>query len=240
MNSTDEKKTIVDYFDYAALATEFQRVFLKLENLGGNQKPKTFLITSATMEEGKSTVASFLAISMSQFGHGSSILIDADLRKPVVNKLFKVSSSPGLIDILQERIDLQAGIQSTILGNLKIITGGHPTPDADKILEVQRLKDLFDQLKSTFTFIVVDSAPVMMLPDALNLSQAVDGVILVVKAGATSREVAKRTCEILEDSGATMLGVILNNVKQVLPGYYGYKYYKYKYKYEKSKNLRTK
>lgn len=236
MNSTNEKKTIVDYFDHVAIAMEFQRMFLKLESLDADKQPKALLITSSTMEEGKSTIASFLAISMSRFGGGSSILIDADLRKPAINRLFKANSSPGLIDILQGKADLQEGIQPTILGNLKIMSGGQPTPDADKILEVQRLKDLFNQLKLTFNFIVVDSAPIMMLPDTLKLSRAVDGVILVVKAGVTPKEVVKRACETLQDSGANLLGVILNNVKGALPDYYSYKYYKYKYKYKKEES----
>jgi len=126
-----------------------------------------------------------------------------------------------------------------MLTNLKIITGGVPTPHADKILDHQSLKDLLNQLKSTFTFILIDSAPVMMLPDAINLSRVVDGVILVVKAGVTPKEVVKRASETIKDSGANLLGIILNNVEGALPDYYSYKYkyYKYKYEYEKRKNL---
>jgi protein-tyrosine kinase len=239
VKSSDEKKTIINYFDQAALATEFQRVFLKLENLSPAKEAKSLLITSSIMGEGKSTIASFLAISISQFGDRSTVLIDADLRKPTIGKLFDFDSSPGLTDLLQGRANLEESIRPTILGNLKTITGGLPTPNADKLLGLQSLKDLFTQLKSSFEFTIIDSAPVMMLPDTLNLSRAVDGVILVVKAGVTPREVVKRACETLEDSGATVLGVILNNVKEVLSAYYDYKYYKYKYKYEKSKNLKS-
>jgi capsular exopolysaccharide synthesis family protein len=238
MNSSNEKKTIINYFDQAALATEFQRVFLKLENLSPAKEAKSLLITSSIMGEGKSTIASFLAISISQFGDRSTVLLDADLRKPAISKLFDVDSSPGLTDLLQGRANLQKIIKPTILGNLKIITGGLPTPNVDKILGLQSLKDLFTQLKSSFEFTIIDSAPVMMLPDTLNLSQTVDGVILVVKAGVTPKEVVKRACEALQDSGVNLLGVILNNVKGALPDYYSYKYYSYKYKYEKRKNLK--
>jgi capsular exopolysaccharide synthesis family protein len=237
MNSGDEKKTIINYFDQTALATEFQRVSLKLEKLSPAKEPKSLLITSATMGEGKSTIASFLAIAMSQFEDRSTILVDADLRKPVINKLFSVNSRPGLTSLLRRKDDLQKTIKPTIFKNLKIITGGVPTPDADKILKLQTLKDLFNELKPTFMYTIIDSAPVMMLPDALNLSRAVDGVILVVNAGVTPKEVVKRASEALQDSGANMLGVILNNVKGALPDYYSYKYYKYKYEYEKRKNL---
>jgi succinoglycan biosynthesis transport protein ExoP len=238
MDSSEEKKTIISYFDQAALATEFQRVFLKLGHLSPSKEPKSFLITSSTMEEGKSTIASFLAISMSQFGAGSTILVDADLRKPSIGKLFRVNSRPGLTDLLQGRAALQEAIRPTMLANLKIIPGGRPTPDADKILELQNLQDLFDQLKLDFAFTIVDTVPIMMLPDALNLSQLVDGVILIIKAGATPKEVVKRACETVQDSGGNLLGVILNNVKRALPHYYNYKYYKYQYKYEKRRNVK--
>lgn len=239
MNSTDEKKTIISYFDQMALASEFQRVSLTLENLNPAKEARSILITSSTMEEGKSTIASFLAIAISQFGNRSTILIDADLRKPTIDKLFGLNCCPGLNELLQGKANLLENIRPTILTNLKIITGGMPTGDADKILEHQSLKDLLDQLKLTFTFTLIDSAPVMMLPDALNLSRVVDGVVLVVKAGVTPKEVVKRASETIKDSGGNLLGVILNNVKEALPDYYSYKckYYKYKYEYEKKKNL---
>lgn len=239
MNSTDEKKTIISYFDQMALASEFQRVSLTLENLNPAKEARSILITSSTMEEGKSTIASFLAIAISQFGNRSTILIDADLRKPTIDKLFGLKCCPGLNELLQGKANLLENIRPTILTNLKIITGGMPTGDADKILEHQSLKDLLNQLKSTFTFTLVDSAPVMMLPDALNLSRVVDGVVLVVKAGVTPKEVVKRASETIKDSGGNLLGVILNNVSGALPDYYNYKYkyYKYKYEYEKKKNL---
>lgn len=240
MNSSQERKTIINYFDQAALATEFQTLFLKLQNLSPSKEPKSFLITSSTMGEGKSTMASFLAIAMSQFGERSTILIDADLRKPTINQLFDVDSGPGLVDLLQGKTNLLESIRPTVLRNLKIITGGRPTSDADKLLKMQNLKDLFNQLKLTFTFTIIDSPPVMMLPDALTLSRAVDGIILVIKAGVTPKEVTKRACEILQGSGGNLLGVILNNVKGALPNYYSYKYYKYKYQYEKRKNLELK
>ena len=235
MNSSDEKKTIINYFDQTALFAEFQRVFLKLEKLSSAKEPKSLLITSSAMGEGKSTITSFLAICMSQLGDRSTVLIDGDLRKPTISKLFDVNSCPGLTDLLQGRSNLEETIRPTILKNLKIITGGEPSPKADKILGLQSLKDLFNQLKLTFTFMIIDSAPVMMLPDALNLSRSVDSVILVVKAGVTPREVVKRACETLQDSGANLLGVILNNVKKTLPYYYNSKYYNYKYRYEKKK-----
>jgi capsular exopolysaccharide synthesis family protein len=239
MNSTDEKKTIISYFDQMALASEFQRVSLTLENLNPAKEARSILITSSTMEEGKSTIASFLAIAISQFGNRSTILIDADLRKPTIDKLFGLNRCPGINELLQGKANLLENIRPTILTNLKIITGGMPTGDADKILEHQSLKDLLDQLKLTFTFTLIDSAPVMMLPDALNLSRVVDGVVLVVKAGVTPKEVVKRASETIKDSGGNLLGVILNNVKEALPDYYSYKckYYKYKYEYEKKKNL---
>ncbi|MGB8658705.1 MAG: CpsD/CapB family tyrosine-protein kinase [Candidatus Zixiibacteriota bacterium] len=238
MNSNHESKTIINYFDQAPLATEFQRIFLKLENLNPAREAKTLLITSSVKEEGKSTIASFFAIAMSQFGNRPTILIDADLRKPTIDKLFNLNCCPGLAELLEKRANLLENIRSTVLTNLKIITGGMQTTDgADGIFEDQSLRDLLNQLRTTFTFIIIDSAPVMVLPDALNLSRLVDGVVLVVKAGATPKEVVKRASETIKDSGGNLLGVILNDVERALPDYYSYKYkyYKYKYAYEKKK-----
>jgi len=196
------------------------------------------LVTSSMVQEGKSTIASFLAMAMSVFSNKPTLLIDGDMRIPTVSKLFKINLTPGLVELLEGKVSLDQVIQPTPIQNLKVIASGEPTPLADKLLVMSGFKELLDRLKSSYAITIIDSPPIMILPDALSLNRVVDEVVLVVKAGVTPREVVKRTCDTLRDSGANIIGVILNNIKQSLPYYYNSKYYHYQYDYGKRKKIK--
>jgi capsular exopolysaccharide synthesis family protein len=239
MNPSQASETLFDFFGReVALYTEFQRIFLKLENVNSGHDPKSLLVTSSTVQEGKSTIASFLAMAMSVFSNKPTLLIDGDMRKPTVSKLFKINPAPGLVELLEGKVSLDQVIQPTPIQNLKVIASGEPTPLADKLLVMSGFKEWLDRLKSIYAITIIDSPPIMILPDALSLNRVVDEVVLVVKAGVTPREVVKRTCNTLRDSGANIIGVVLNNINQSLPYYYNSKYYHYHYDYGKRKKVK--
>jgi capsular exopolysaccharide synthesis family protein len=240
MNLNQASETLFDFFGREViLYTEFQRIFLKLEKINSGHAPRSLLVTSSTVQEGKSTIASFLALAISVFSNRPTLLIDGDMRKPTVSRLYKINPAPGLVELLEGKVSLDQVLQPTPIQNLKVITGGEPTPQADKLLMQSGFKELLERFKSEYAITIIDSPPLMILPDALSLNRIVDEVVLVVKAGVTPREVVKRTCDTLRDSGANIIGVVLNNIQQSLPYYYNSKYYHYHYDYGKRKKVKS-
>ena len=190
---------------------------------------KNFLITSATVGEGKSIIASFLAITISKYRETNTLLVDCDLRRPKIHKLFGLEQQGGFFEVMSGEISLKSSFKDTPINNLKILTSGKQTRSPAELFNSLRLKDLFAEMKFYFDAIIVDCAPVIPVSDPLILSNEMDGVLLVVRAGKTQREVVKRATDLMKDAGVNILGVILNNMERALPYYYDYKYYGYHY-----------
>ncbi len=223
--------TIVDRYDgESASGTEFRRL---LHNMLNNpllpDDGKTFLLTSATTGEGKSTIASSLAITASIYKMRKTLLIDADLRRPALHKLFGLDRDDGLSDVLSGNAKFEDCPRSTQLENLWVMTSGTQHGNPTQLLESQKLPDLLAAARFYFELVVVDCAPVIPVSDALLVAKEVEGVIMVVKAGVTPKEVGKRACDLIREAGGNLLGVTLNNVKEALPYYYNYRYYGYRY-----------
>lgn len=227
----DNVTTAIDRYDgESASGTEFRRLLHNMLNNSHLPKDgKSFLFTSATTGEGKSTIASRLAITASIYKTKKTLLIDADLRRPVLHRLFDLPSEPGLSEILAEDAKLEDCTRSTQLENLWVLTSGIHCPNPTHLFDSEKLPELFAAAKFYFGLVVVDCAPVIPVSDALIVSKEVDGVIVVVKAGETPKEVSKRACDLVLEGGANLLGVTLNNVKDALPYYYNYRYYGYRY-----------
>jgi capsular exopolysaccharide synthesis family protein len=220
-------RSIIDYFDRLPTASEFRSIYFNLKNIWEDSQPRTILVSSSSLGEGKSTIASLLAIALSSYGERTTLLLDADLRRPNVHKLFGIRQSPGLAELLLEEASSEEVMNLTPLSNLKIITGGRQIEKVSKALKTELLRDLLARFKLNFGYVVVDSPPIIPVPDSLILSRQVDGVILVLKAGSTPREVAKRAYELLKNAKGDSIGIILNNMKKALPYYYNYGYYGY-------------
>jgi capsular exopolysaccharide synthesis family protein len=178
--------------------------------------------------EGKSTIASLLAIALSSYGERMTLLIDADLRRPCIHKLFDMRQSPGVAELLLGEAGMEEVLNSTPLNDLKIITSGREIQKVSKFLKTRTLKNLLEQFKLKFGYVVIDTTPIIPVPDSLILSQQVDGVIMVLKAGSTPREVVKRAHNLLKNARGNSIGIILNNIKKALPYYYNYEYYGYR------------
>ncbi|HEY0077464.1 MAG TPA: polysaccharide biosynthesis tyrosine autokinase [Pyrinomonadaceae bacterium] len=199
------------------------RTSLLLSSAG--QPPKTILVTSSQPSEGKTTTAINTALMLAQTG-AEVLIVDCDLRRPRVHANFGMSNARGLTNYLSGDRDLDALVQPyEKLPNLKVLTSGTIPPNPAELLGSNEMRRLLNVLSDKFTHIVIDSPPAISFTDASILSTLVDGVMLVVHGGRSSRAVVRRAKQQLVDVGANIFGVVLNNVKLDSPDYYYAGYY---------------
>ena len=224
-----ERKNIYDVFNQESpMATEMRRLYSNIRHRQGQPDKRSFLITSAYRGEGKSTIASHLALTVARFKGKKSLIVDADLRRPRLHDIFAVAREPGLLECLEGKIDPLAAIKDTAVENLKVIPAGAHTQSPAHLFEGDILSDIFKKIRFYYDIVIVDCAPVIPVSDPMLIASEVDGVILVLLAGKTPRNAALRACDILRNGNANMLGVVVNNLSEVLPYYYDYKYYGYR------------
>lgn len=194
---------------------------------------KSVLITSSVEDEGKTTTAINIAVSFAQL-EKKVLLVDADLRKPKVHTMLGVDNSVGLSAYLS-RQTLQEDIRGTKMPNLSFLSAGPLPPNPSELLSSKRMKDFLDSATTHFDIVVFDSAPLITVTDTIVLSALVDGTVLVVKAGKTTLDIAKRGLKLLMDSNIKILGAVLNAMDTEKEGYrYLYPYY-YQYGQERKK-----
>ncbi len=227
--SDKDKITVFDcYSEESALGIEMRRLWGKLRQKTRANNSKSFMVTSATLGEGKSTVAAFLALTIARHKRTKTIIIDADLRRPKVHKYFGVSRQPGLVEVLSGERDVLDCVQDTPCDTLKIMSAGRPDPTPSYLFDTHRLAEALNELKFYYDTIIIDCPPVIPVSDPMQVSPEVDGVLMVVMAGVTPRELVVRARDVLLDVDANILGVIVNNHAEVLPYYYDHKYYGYR------------
>jgi capsular exopolysaccharide synthesis family protein len=212
----------------SGLATEFRRVLHNLQNIAKSRELKTIMVTSSTLSEGKSTVSSFLALTAARKGM-KTLLVDADLRRPSIHKLFRLNRDSGLSEFLSEGVAAKAVIKKTQLEKLDIITSGKANPIPSEIFDAGSIGRLLGEMKFYYDLVIVDCAPVIPVSDPMLLAHEVDGVLFVVRAGVTQRDVVRRASEILATGTNKVLGVVLNNTDASLPHYFSQDYYGYDY-----------
>jgi capsular exopolysaccharide synthesis family protein len=196
--------------------------------------PQVILVTSALPREGKTTAAANLAVTLAQLGD-STVLVDADLRKPGVGRLLNMGGSKyaGFSSYLAgvSSLDLVT-VPHPDIPNLAAIPTGPLPPNPADLLSSNKLAEAVAELRTKFKFVVIDSPPVMAATDAVILSVQTDGVLLVVRSGETPKEAFTRTRDLLVSVKCHILGVVLNAVDSSAPDYYySYRYYPYSYGY---------
>ena len=204
--------------------------------------PQVILVTSALPREGKTTAAANLAVTLAQLGD-STVLVDADLRKPGVGRLLNLGSGKyaGLSSYLAgvSSLDL-VSVPHPAIPNLVAIPTGPLPPNPADLLSSHKLVEAIAELRTKFKFIVIDSPPIMAATDAVILSVQADGVLLVVRSGETPKEAFTRTRDLLHSVKARILGVVLNAVDSSAPDYYySYRYYPYSYGYGPQESAET-
>ncbi|HKP35548.1 MAG TPA: polysaccharide biosynthesis tyrosine autokinase [Pyrinomonadaceae bacterium] len=182
--------------------------------------PRTILVTSSQPSEGKTTTAINTAFMLAQTG-AEVLIIDCDLRRPRLHANFNLSNTRGLTNYLSGECALEEVLQSyEKTPNLKLLTSGPIPPNPAELLGSDEMRKLLGSLSEKFAHVVVDSPPAISFTDASILSTFVDGVILVIHGGRSSRAVVRRARQQLLDVGARIFGVVLNNVKATSTDYY--------------------
>ncbi|MTM43691.1 polysaccharide biosynthesis tyrosine autokinase, partial [Turicibacter sanguinis] len=174
------------------------RTNIQFSNIDGNLQ--TICVTSSGPGEGKSTTISNLAETFAQAGNRVAI-IDCDLRKPRLHRIFKLTNTKGVTTLLSGQSEIEDVIQ--VAGSdLTVITSGPIPPNPSELLGSKRMKDLLEVLKKRYDIVLIDAPPVGLVTDAAILSAIVDGIILVVASGKTDIDGAKRAKKLLENVGA--------------------------------------
>ena len=191
--------------------TESYRIIRSRIRFKPTDKPtRSIMVTSSMPEEGKSVTAANLAVVFAQANY-RTVIVDADLRHPALHDVFEVNNEVGLGDMLgSPDIRIEDCIQDTSVNNLKILTSGMPLLDPSERLGSERMKQILDELKSVAEVIIVDSPPVLVYADAIVLSGRVDGVIMVIQAGKSTRAAITQTLFDLQNANANLLGSIFN------------------------------
>lgn len=205
---------------------------------------KTLLFSSATAGEGKSTAAVNLAITFAQIG-SKTLLVDVDLRKPVVARFFGIEREPGLSDIILGNYEWKETVRTVtdlMMGkltmeeimltpgfdNLNIITSGNIPPNPSEIINSQRMTEFINQIKAAYDVVIFDTTPILPATDATILGSKVDGVVVVYRVGKIARGALKRAKMQMDHVRANVLGIVLNGLKpEVSADYQHYGYYRY-------------
>lgn len=212
-------------------AEQFRTLRSRLYQARTNQTLRTLLVTSSVPGEGKTFVTVNLAQAIIRQPDRRALIIDADLRCPRVHAMLGAPAAPGLTDYLRGEADDIAVIQHGPEGNLCMIPGGGEVTNPSELLSNGRLGNLIQRLTPVFDWIIVDSPPCLPVADASILAGLCDGVLLVVKAGATPSAVAQRSSQELQ--GRNIVGVVLNAVGEA--HLYNSEYYHaYRYGYSSS------
>ncbi len=185
------------------------------------------MIVSAVPGEGKSTVTANLAVTLADIGM-KTLLVDTDLRRPAVHKIFQLDRSPGLTSILTEDLSYQRVVKSTEIENLSLITCGELPLNPSELLGSEKMKNLLEELKTTFDIILFDIPSTLVVTDAAVLSSEIDALFLIIHVGKGRRETILQANNLLKNVGANILGAILNFVKVEKRRYYYYYYYEEK------------
>ena len=231
----------------STIAETYRALRTGIEFIAMEQQMKVIAVTSSSMREGKTTVICNFAMTSVQIGK-KVLLIDADLRKPMISTIFGIEREPGLSDVIlgnynwEEVIKTDTDIMMGKMGmeditttapginNLNIITSGLVPPNATELLNSSRMSEILAQVKDSYDIVLIDSSPVLTTTDAVIVATKADGVVMIYQVGQVARGALKRAKTQLENAKATVIGVVLNGLKPETGkdykdyGYYGYYY----------------
>jgi len=228
-------KSLVAYHRPRSRASEAYRAVRTGLYFGASGRQQSIIqVTSPHPGDGKSTLSTNLAASIAQSGK-RVLLVDADLRRPRVHKLFHLPGKVGMTSVINQTASVDDAIHDTVVENLWVMPCG-PRPDNPaELLTSPKFKDLLDELRTRFDFVIVDTPPLLAVTDPCAVAPRVDGVILTLRVGPRTRSSAIRATEMLDAIGANVFGVVVNGVGQLSAegaytydaNSYGSRYYRY-------------
>jgi len=208
-----EPRLIVAQDPHSAVAEAFRTLRTNIQFKSLDNPVRTILVTSSAPEEGKSTVVANLAVSLAQTG-AAVIAVDCDLRSPSLHRIFGLPNERGLTSLmLAPTTGVREHLQRSEAGGVDVLTSGPLPPNPAEILGSKRMESLVRELRDMADYVLFDTPPVLAVTDAAVLATKVDGSVLVLSAGKSRRDAAKKAKRTLEDLGVRFLGVVVNNVK---------------------------
>lgn len=223
MLPTLSKRIVVDDAIDPASREQYRRLATGLHAAQASSGLRVIAISSALAGEGKSLTASNLALTLSESYQRSVLLIDGDLRRPSIGDVFGIPAGRGLSDSVVSEADAPLDVHR-VTPHLSVLTAGRTTVDPVAVLSSQRIRQLVEEARETFDWVLIDTPPVGLLSDASLIAEVADGTLLVVKAQATPYDVVQRAVATLGRD--RLLGVVLNQAADAGPGskYHGYYY----------------
>ncbi len=194
-----------------------------------NNNVKTITVSSATKGEGKSTTISNLALTLTNLNK-KVLIVDADLRKPIITKIFDINVKEGLTHLIKNENDYKNYIVKTVFDNLYVLPHGERTHNSTELFENQKIKHIIEQLTNDFDFVLFDTPPILSVADPAIISQYTDGLLWVVQFKKVKKQELNYAKKLLENLQTNILGVVVNNINLTNP--YGKYYYNYYYHHE--------
>ena len=213
-------------FAYSPLAEAFRNLRTSVLLSTASRPPQSLVFVSAEPSEGKTTICSNLAISLAQLGK-RVLVVDADMRRPTIHEFFHLSKSAGLVNYLTGAPDWRALVQPSGIERLDCLVCGPVPPNPSELIFSTRMRTLVAEASAEYDLALIDAPPLLNVADGRILATMVEGVVMVVKGGATPREMVRRAEIYVSEVGGHLIGVVLNDVDLRRDGYYysGYDYY---------------
>lgn len=217
-------RLIRDISTFSPLMESYRSLRTNINFAAVGSEMRSIVVTSSVPAEGKSTTAANLAMAMALDGK-RVIIVDADLRRPSLHKLFRTDSSPGLTDVLVGTHEIEHVVRSSGVENVSVIPAGSPPPNPSELLGSARMVELIGRLQEVADVVLFDTPPTLAVADSVVLASRTDGVLLVIGYGETKKANSKKALDHLRRANARVLGTVLNRVEGPNSGYYYGKYY---------------
>ena len=223
----EEKGLVTQLEPRSPISEAYRELRTNLQFSDAAKKLDRIVVTSPTPADGKTTVASNLAVIVAQSGRKVA-LVDADLRRPMVHHVFDITSKPGLTGLFIKQVEITEAARSVGVDNLVVITSGVQSPNPAEMLGSERMKDLLGEIQQVAEVLILDTPPSLSVTDSSVLIPYTDGTILVVRAGQTHVSAVVQAVNNLRRLGANVVGLVVNGVKfnnSRYSYYYRSKYY---------------
>ncbi|KAB2953775.1 CpsD/CapB family tyrosine-protein kinase [Heliorestis acidaminivorans] len=223
-NSPETRHLITQEDPKSPLAEAYRTIRTSMHYATADDNAKIFMFTSAGPGEGKSTTIANVAVTFAQAGT-KTLLIDCDLRKPVQHKIFHISNSKGLTNLLVDKRPLTEVLTLTPNDNLQVLPSGPIPPNPSELLGSRAMQNLLASLKENYDLILIDAPPTIAVTDAPVLAGAVDGIVLILLSKAVKTDLALEAKARLEQANGKIIGAILNGLEMSSQDYSYYYYY---------------
>lgn len=204
-----KNELIVQINPKSPVTEAFRNIRTNLSFISSDKPLKTVAVTSSVVSEGKSFVLANMAVSMINSGK-RVVVIDADMRKPIIHRFFELTNTNGLSNILFGKIDFAEGLKETDIDGLSVITAGTIPPNPAELLASHKMEEVLKMACNEADIVFIDTPPVIVVTDGVIISNKVDGTILVVTSYQTEQKSLVKAKEVLDKARAHIVGVIIN------------------------------